>query len=103
MTKSMRYSTMMYYSIMILGIGEMGPVNTEEYVFLIFALLFSLMLQSLFFSDIAVLVTSFFRKRTEQQGEIDKAFEVMTFIELPEDKQDQIRDYFAKTQSTKEF
>lgn len=27
----------------------------------------------------------------------------MTFIDLPEDKQDDIRDYFSKTQSTKEF
>lgn len=43
-SKSFRYSTMLYYSLMILGVGEMGPVNTEEYLFLIFALLFSLML-----------------------------------------------------------
>lgn len=88
---------------MILGIGEMGPVNQEEYLFLIVFLLISLMLQSLFFSDIAVLVTSFFRRSTEQQQDIDKAFEIMTFIDLPEDKQDDIRDYFSKTQSTKEF
>lgn len=81
----------------------MGPVNAEEYLFLIFALLFSLMLQSLFFSDIAVLVTSLFRNSTMQQAEIDKAFEVMTFIELDEREQEMIREYFQKTQSTKEF
>lgn len=88
---------------MMLGVGEMGPVNMEEYLFCIVVILMSLMLQSLLFGDIAVLVTSFYKSETQQQEEIDKAFEVMTFIELDEEDQSVIREYISSIQSKRDF
>lgn len=84
MSRNERYFIMVYYAIMNLGIGEIGPINVPELAYCIFSLPVSLMLQSLLFSDIAVLVQTFFKKRSEQQADIDKAWEVMTWIELEE-------------------
>ena len=81
-TKTERYFNMLYYAVLNLGVGEIGPINIPELGFCIVFLPISLMLQSLFFSDIAVLVQTFFKKRSEQQADIDKAYEVMTWIEM---------------------
>jgi hypothetical protein len=45
-----------YYAVIILGIGELGPVNPEEMIYMIFVLLMSSIMNALIFSDIAVLV-----------------------------------------------
>lgn len=61
----------MYSAIMNLNGNEFGPVNTEEYIFLVVTMLLSLMLQTLFFGDIAVLVKSFFKIRSKEQAEFE--------------------------------
>ena len=48
----------MYHATMILGGGELGPVNVEEMIYLICALTFSSILNSLIFGDIAGLMTN---------------------------------------------
>lgn len=103
LSKTERYFVMLYYAVIFLGVGEIGPINVPELGFCIVFLPISLMLQSLIFSDIAVLVQTFFKKRSEQQADIDKAYEVMTWIELEEVSQNEIRQYFTSTSSTKEF
>lgn len=61
MTKSERWTMMMYYACINLGTGELGPINREEYLYLVVTMVISLMLYSLFFSDIVVLVKTFSR------------------------------------------
>jgi hypothetical protein len=53
---------MLYYAVINLGVGDLGPINVPEIGFLILFLPISLMLQALFFSDIAVLVQTLFKK-----------------------------------------
>lgn len=48
---------MVYYGILNLGMNEFGPVNDIEMIFLIFTLIFSAILNSLIFGDVAVLIS----------------------------------------------
>lgn len=103
MSKIDRYFLMLYYAIIMQGVGEMGPINAPEIGFCVIFMPISLILQAQIFSDIAVLVQTFFKDRSEQQEDIDKAFELMIWIELDEKHQKDIKQYFTRTASTKVF
>lgn len=100
---------MMYYAIMDLSGNDFGPVNTEEYIYLICTMLISLMLQTLFFGDIAVIVKSFFKSMSEQQAEYDKAIESILWMnsyfpgDISEKDMDNILSFLSKTAPSKEY
>jgi len=50
-----RYTLMLYYGVLILGLNEMGPINEIEMLYCIVTLLFSALLNALLFGDIASL------------------------------------------------
>ena len=47
---------MLYYAVMILGINEIGPVNNEEYLFLVGVLIISSLMNALLLSDVVILI-----------------------------------------------
>lgn len=47
-----RYSIMLYYALVNLGLGEMGPVNFEEYIFCVISMIISAFVFSIIFSQI---------------------------------------------------
>lgn len=51
-----KYLICLYYGVLILGLNEMGPVNTDEMLFFIFVLLLSALMNSLIFSDVVLLI-----------------------------------------------
>jgi len=51
-----KYMLMYYYSLLYLGTNEIGPVHNIELLFALSFLLFSNLLNSLLFSDMAVIV-----------------------------------------------
>jgi hypothetical protein len=51
-----RYLICLYYGILILGVNELGPVNTEEMLYFCIVLMITAIMNSLFFSDIIMLV-----------------------------------------------
>jgi hypothetical protein len=49
-----QYLTCLYYSVIILGVGEIGPVNPLEYVVGSISLFLSLVINAFVFSDLVV-------------------------------------------------
>lgn len=68
-------------------------------------MLASLMLFSLFFSDIALIIKNFFKSRSDKQEELDKANESMNWIatyfkgDLAEKDRQSIRSFIRNTGS----
>ena len=52
---------------MIFGLGEIGPINTEEFAYLIIALICSAIFGALVFGDLTSLVEEIFREQSELQ------------------------------------
>ena len=57
---------MLYHAILNLGMNEFGPVNEIEYVYLIFTLIGSALLNALLFGDVASLVAVLSKKENER-------------------------------------
>lgn len=58
----MRYLTMYYYAVLIMGSNEMGPVNRIELMYMVCTLMAAALLNALIFGDIASLTMVFSRK-----------------------------------------
>ena len=50
---------MIYHSVLILGLNDLGPVNIEELIFLVITLLMATLMNSLVFSNMAVIASVF--------------------------------------------
>jgi hypothetical protein len=61
-----QYFISMYHSCLILGIGELGPVNPNELLVAIICLLGSFALNSNFVGNISLLIHAFQLKETSQ-------------------------------------
>jgi flagellar biosynthesis regulator FlbT len=55
-TNFKRYLLCLYYGVLILGLNEMGPVNTEEMLYFSVVLMMSAIMNSLIFSDLIMLI-----------------------------------------------
>jgi len=64
---SFRYQTLFYHAILNVGSNEFGPVNNEEFMFLIFSLIISAILMSIVFGDVAGLIAVSDQKNFERQ------------------------------------
>lgn len=51
-----RYLVCLYYGVLILGLNEMGPVNTQEMLYFSLTLMMSAIMNSLIFSDLIMLI-----------------------------------------------
>jgi hypothetical protein len=98
-----RYITMLYYSVLVLGGNEMGPVNEWEMIVAVVFLVISNILNALIFGNIASLVNQLDARDAARQEKLDNANTVMNNLQIDEDTQIQVREYYQKTQYTKEL
>lgn len=92
----------MYISILIFGGNEIGGTNEIELAFSGMAMLFSIIINALIFGEMAVLVEAISRKETEFQEKIDTSNTAMQNLKLPNELQDEVRDFLIFTQGTLE-
>lgn len=98
----MQYSSMLYYGVLILGTNELGPVNEIEMLYMVIVLLMSAFANALIFGDIATLASVVGKKSSELQIKLDAGNAVMTAIKLDYDTSQEIREFFNRTQSSRD-
>mgnify|MGYP006953087075 CR=1 FL=1 len=64
-TFSIAYAHMFYYGIMIFGLGELGPKNEIEFMYLYVALISAAIFNALIFGDLTSLVEEIFKAESE--------------------------------------
>jgi hypothetical protein len=74
-----------YYSLINLGLGEVGPTNSIEYGYGFASMIISSLYFTLLFGQLAILYMNLTAEATIRQQEIDTANGVMDAIELSED------------------
>jgi hypothetical protein len=98
--KKMLYS--LYYSILMLGLNEIGPVNNIELLYVTFGLILTSLVNAQIFGEMAVLISTISKKKTNYQAKLDQANASMQKVQLPIELQDDIREYIAKTMNTRD-
>jgi len=96
-----RYTTMFYEALLDLGSNEFGPVNEVEMLYYVVTLMASSLLNALIFGDIASLLAIISRRSQIYQDRLDSANTVMANIKLDDWTQDEIREFFQKTLTTR--
>lgn len=87
---------MMYYSMMNMGTGEIGPVNEIEFLLFVFSLTVSTLLISLFFSNLTSLLMDLSYDKVLRQSSIDEGNSIMEALELDQDSRAEIRMFWMK-------
>ena len=93
---------MLYYGVLILGSNELGPVNEVEMLFCVTVLLMSAFMNALILGDIASLAQVVGKRSSELQEKLDAANQIMTTIKLSYDDAQEIREFFNRTQSSRD-
>jgi hypothetical protein len=88
---------MVYYSILAIGQNDYMPKNEEEYAFCMIVLLFSAILNTIIFGNIASMASSVAAKSLHFQHMIDDVNSVMDDLKLHESVKTQVREFFKKT------
>ena len=83
-----RYSMSLYYSVLILGSNELGPVNIIEMLYICFMLVLNLFISLFLLSDLIGVITDFSKDDNEYQVQLDEMNAVMDAIKLVEDDKD---------------
>lgn len=91
-----KYLVMLYYSVLMLGCNELGPVSELEMFWSGGMMLIAMLMNIFIFGDLVSILTTLMRKDTDMQEKIDQANEVLNTIDLPPDIQSDIREYFTK-------
>ena len=91
-----------YHSVLTFNYNEMGPVNELELIFCIFVMLAASFFNAHIFSDMVVLMQTLQKSDYFNQQIIDASNSVMVSLGIPDDKQDEITEYFHMTLSTRE-
>lgn len=97
-----QYAISLYISILMFGGNEIGGTNEGELAFTGMAMLFSAIINALIFGEMAVLVEAMSRKETKFQEKIDTSNTAMQNLNLPNDLQDEVRNFLFSTQGTLE-
>ena len=66
-----------YYSLINLGLGEIAPINKDEYVMALCSMIISSLVFTNIFSSIASLNAVLQADQVEKQEEIDKMYNVL--------------------------
>ena len=92
-----KYSTQLYYGVLMLMCNEMGPVNDVEMLMSALLILLSKLLSAQFFGEIAVSIFEMQKKQTLYQLKIDDANSVLTNFDIPFQTQEDIRSFIQCT------
>jgi hypothetical protein len=92
---------MVYYSILAIGQNDYMPKNDFEYLFCVIVLLFSAILNTIIFGNIASMASSISAKGLAYQNMTDKTNNIMILLRLDEYSKKEVREYFKKTMMIK--
>jgi hypothetical protein len=92
---------MLYHAIMIFGVNEVAPVEESELYVTIILMTISAMLNAVIFGEMAVLVQEMDKKDINQQEYLDNANTAMFSLEIPENIQDEVRQFLIEVQDYK--
>lgn len=92
-----RYMTLLYYSLINLGLGEILPRNEYEYLFCICSMIISALVFTNVFSSISSMTQMLNQESMKQQEITDGINTIMNTIGLKECKKAHIRTYKKKT------
>jgi len=95
-TFTKKYLSMLYHAIMIFGVNEVAPVEESELYVTIILMTISAMLNAVIFGEMAVLVQEMDKKDIEQQEYLDNANTAMFSLEIPENIQDEVRQFLIE-------
>jgi hypothetical protein len=87
---------MLYHAIMIFGVNEVAPVEESELYVTIILMTISAMLNAVIFGEMAVLVQEMDKKDIDQQEYLDNANTAMFSLEIPENIQDEVRQFLIE-------
>jgi hypothetical protein len=86
---------------MIFGVNEVAPVEESELYVTIILMTISAMLNAVIFGEMAVLVQEMDKKDIDQQEYLDNANTAMFSLEIPENIQDEVRQFLIEVQDYK--
>jgi hypothetical protein len=87
---------------LILGSNEIGPVNEIEMFICVVLLILSLFLGVFLLSDVAVLIGDFGKADVAYQEKLDSMNSLLANLEIEDDLQVDIREFFFETYNTRE-
>jgi hypothetical protein len=92
---------MLYHAIMIFGLNEVGPTNPKQLLLVIFLMVVASILNAIIFGEIAVLVQQLDQKDIELQNTLDNANTAMRNLAIPDNIQENIREYLMSVNDNK--
>ena len=92
---------MLYHAIMIFGLNEVGPTNPKPLLLVIFLMVVASILNAIIFGEIAVLVQQLDQKDIELQNTLDNANTAMRNLAIPDNIQENIREYLMSVNDNK--
>lgn len=102
-TKGYVYLVMFYYSLIIIGLGELAPANEAEFRAFVLTMLVSSLIYFFIFSEIISLLVLFGLDERMQQSELDQGNSVMEAIQMEFQDIVDIREFILRIRPTKEF
>lgn len=100
---TVQYLTMLYYSVLFIGINEIAPVNLNEAIAVVAMLLVSIYYYTITLSDVAVLLENYGAKEVQREEETSGTLEVLQFMKISEQMTLDILDFYYKTRHSKEI
>lgn len=92
---------MLYHAIMVFGLNEVAPVEKIEIVMTIGLMALSAILNAYLFGEMAMLVQQMGKKDIDYQENLDNANTAMYSLDIPENIQDDIREYLVSVNDAK--
>ena len=96
------YTIYFYHAVLFLNLNELAPVNKLELMFAICILLGASLVYMQLFGDIILIMGQYNRQSNMYQTKLDKALEVMDYIEMDYWDQIEIKDFYKKTSLSKD-
>ena len=100
---SKKYVFCFYYSLMFLGIGEIGPVGIFGTFSALGLLCFSFIINNFLLGEFASLMNQVQMSSSVFQEKFDQANEILEYIGLNDKDSQALRGFFMKTQQTKDI
>ena len=92
---------MSYHAIMVFGLNEVGPTTMTECIVVIIMMIASAIVNAAIFGEMAVLVQEMDKKDIDFQESLDNANTAMHSLEIPDNIQDDIREYLMSVNEYK--
>ena len=95
----MKYLYTSYASVLVLTGNEINPVGGKQALTTIILTVLGSLITANIFGTFAVIVSSLNRKNSKFQEKIDTANSSMVNMKIPEDLQDEVRQFMVSTQN----